>query len=86
MEGYNWLLVSAVLLKSGKQEFLLQIINIQGKLDATKQANAIISVLNQYVKSYSNIVALVFDTTSLNTGLNNGIVGKLETAMSKKLL
>ena len=36
----------AVLLKSGKEEFLLQIINIEGKIDATKQTNAIILVLN----------------------------------------
>ena len=76
----------AVLLKSGKNEFLLQIIKLDGKADASNETNAILSVLQSYEVDYEDITALVFDTTSLNTGTKTGIVVQLEQKMNKKLI
>ena len=76
----------AVLLKSGRDEFLLQIIKLDGKADASNEANAILSVLQSYGVEYKDISALVFDTTALNTGTKTGIVVQLERKMNKKLI
>ena len=76
----------AILLKSGKKEFLLRIVKVEGKSTADNESNCIMSVLNSYTINYDHIVALVFDTTSLNTGTRTGIVRQLEQKMGKKFL
>ena len=46
----------------------------------------LIQVLNQYEINKAKIGALVFDTTSLNTGHKNGIVVRLEREFGRSLL
>ena len=43
-------------------------------------------VLDEHTIDYTTITALVFDTTSLNTGIENGVIVRLERMLGKPLL
>ena len=42
-------------------------------------------VLDEYTIDYTTIAALMFDTTSLNTGIKNGVIVRLEQMLGKPL-
>ena len=62
-----------VALKSGKQEFLLRIFKLEGNATAQNETCAIIDVLKNSDISFGKIVAVVFDTTSVNTVRKRGL-------------
>ena len=78
--------VAVILTGTDGQEVLLSIIGIEGPSTADNEAQKIIQVLNESNFNKENIGALVFDTTSLNTGHKNGIVVQLEKYLGRNLL
>ena len=67
-------------------EVLLSGSVIEGQSNAETETNHILQVLMEYNVRSSNIAALVFDTTSLNTGNKKGIVLRLEAEFGRGLL
>ena len=78
--------VAVILTGTDGQEVLLSIIGIEGPSTADNEAQKIVQVLNESNFNKENIGALVFDTTSLNTGHKNGIVVQLEKYLGRNLL
>ena len=68
------------------KEVLLSVIDVEAQSNAENETRCIIDVLNEYNIAFSSIAALVFDTTSLNTGHRQGIVVRLETEFGMSLL
>ena len=68
------------------KEVLLSVIDIEGQSNAENETKQIIKVLQDYNIVFSNIAALVFDTTSLNTGNKQGIVVRLEAEFGRHIL
>ena len=68
------------------KEVMLSISEVDGQPNAENEANHILSVLKEYNVRLSHIAALVFDTTSLNTGSKTGIVVRLEAEFGRHLL
>ena len=68
------------------KEVLLSVIDVEAQSNAENETKRIIEVLNEYNIEFSSIAALVFDTTSLNTGNKQGIVVRLETEFGRSLL
>ena len=59
---------------------------VQDEANAENESQHIMKILMDYNVRISNIAALVFDTTSLNTGNKQGIVLRLETQFGRSLL
>ena len=81
--------VLAVLLTSthDESEILLSIIQLQhGEGNAEIESQKIIAALDELEIDQSLIIGLVFDTTSLNTGIHNGVVVRLQREFDHKLL
>ena len=78
--------VAVILTGTNGKEVLLSIVGIDGESTAENETNHIIQVLRKYDIRSENIVALVFDTTSLNTGCRQGIVVRLEEEFERSLL
>ena len=68
------------------QEVLLSVSEVQDEANAENESQHIMKILMDYNVRISNIAALVFDTTSLNTGNKQGIVLRLETQFGRSLL
>ena len=76
----------AVILKSGKEEILLEILKLEGRGNAENVTNSIMSIINSYEVDCKRIISFVYDTTSLNTGTNAGVVKLLEEKLNKKCI
>ena len=78
--------VAVLLTGTCGKEVLLSIIDIVGQSTAENETKHILEVLRNYKINLSNIAALVFDTTALNTGNKQGIVVRLEAEFGRSLL
>ena len=78
--------VAVLLTGTCGKEVLLSVIDVEAQSNAENETKSIIEVLNEYNIEFSSIAALVFDTTSLNTGHRSGIVVRLETEFGRSLL
>ena len=77
--------VAVILTGTNGKEVLLSIVCIEGGSTSENEANHIIQVLRKYYISSANIVALVFDTSAMNTGCSQGIVVRLEEELGRSL-
>ena len=78
--------LAVILTGTDGKEVVLSISEVDGQPNAENEANHILSVLMEYNVRLSHIGALVFDTTSLNTGSKKGIVVRLEAKFGRPLL
>ena len=81
--------VLAIILTSTheKQDILLSIVQLQeGKGNAENETRRILQVLDELEINRNLMIGLVFDTTSVNTELHNGIVVRLEKQLGRQLL
>ena len=81
--------VVAILLTASheKREILLKIENeTEGYTTAPKLTKIILETMDMWNIEKHSIIGLVFDTTSVNTGVNKGVAISLERAFGGKLL
>ena len=70
-----------------KSEILLKIKNLdQGHSTAAELTNIILDTLDNWDIGKHLIIGLVFDTTSINTGIHKGVTVCLEKAFGNNLL
>jgi len=69
-----------------KDEILLAITKIDGKSNAKNETSAIVAEIERIGLNKDKIKGLVFDTTSVNTGIHRGICVELEKYVGRRLL
>ena len=80
--------VLAVVLKclQDEEEILVDVINMSGKSGADMECRSVVASLNKIGANLKNILALVFDTTAVNSGHRSGVTVQLQRHINQPIL